>query len=153
METHREEIESGQLKVFFQDECHLLWGDVCGYVWGRTQERIAVPMTNERYKQTYYGAIDLQSHELLIQPYKKGESSSTIAFLKYLQSQYRESRIALIWDGASYHRSGEVKSYLHSVNQNLETQEWKVTCIRFALNAPEQNQARRCLAQRKTFCT
>jgi len=19
--------------VFFQDECHLLWGDLCGYVW------------------------------------------------------------------------------------------------------------------------
>ena len=139
MEAHREEIESGRLKVFFQDECHLLWGDVCGYVWGRTQERITVPMTNERYKQTYYGAIDLQSHELLIQPYNKGESSSTIAFLKYLQSQYTESRIALIWDGASYHRSSEVRSYLHSVNQNLETQEWKVTCIRFAPNAPEQN--------------
>ena len=86
-------------------------------------------MSNERYKQTYYGAIDLQSHELLIQPYKKGESSSTIAFLKYLQSQYPESRIALIWDGAQrvradrrkttgthsrpHHRSGEVKSYLY----------------------------------------
>ena len=156
METHREEIESGRLKVFFQDECHLVWGDVCGYVWGQTKERITVPMTNERYKQTYYGAIDLQSHELLVQPYKKGESSSTIAFLKYLQEQYPESRIALIWDGASYHRSGEVKSYLHSVNQGLETQEWKITCIRFARqrvagvppvvataevapNAPEQN--------------
>ena len=110
-------------------------------------------MTNERYKQTYYGAIELQSHELLVQPYKKGESSSTIAFLKYLQSQYPKSRIALIWDGASYHRSNEVKSYLHSVNQDLETQEWKVTCIRFAPNAPEQNQARRCLAQSKAFCT
>ena len=70
-------------------------------------------MTNERYKQTYDGAIELQSHELLVQPYKKGESSSTIALLKYLQSQYPESRIALIWDGASYHRSNEVKSYLH----------------------------------------
>ena len=112
-DIEQKEIESGRLKVFFQDECHLLWGDVCGYVWGRTKERITVPMTNERYKQTYYGAIDLKSHELLVQPYNKGESSSSIAFLKYLQEQYPKSRIALIWDGASYHRSGEVKSYLH----------------------------------------
>jgi hypothetical protein len=102
LEAHREEIESGRLKVFFQDECHLLWGDVCpkgyrfayGYVWGQTKERIGVPMTNERCKQTYYGAIDLQSHELLVQPHTKGESSSTIAFLKHLQSQYPQSRIA-----------------------------------------------------------
>jgi hypothetical protein len=45
----------GELVVFFQDECHLLWGDLCGYVWGKTSERIEVPMTNERQKQTYYG--------------------------------------------------------------------------------------------------
>lgn len=101
-------------------------------------------------------AIDLKTHELLIQPYQKGESQFTIAFLQYLQSQYPQSRIALIWDGASYHRSGEVKSYLDSVNQGLEPKNWKITCIRFARqrvagvppvvataevapNAPEQN--------------
>jgi hypothetical protein len=33
----------------------------------------------------------------------------------------------------------EVKSYLHSVNQDLEAEEWKITCLRFAPNAPEQN--------------
>ena len=32
LDAHRAEIELGKLKVFFQDECHLLWGDVCGYV-------------------------------------------------------------------------------------------------------------------------
>jgi transposase len=139
LEAHREEILNGELKVFFQDECHLLWGDICGYVWGKTKQRITVPITNEREKQTYYGAIDLQTHELLVQPYKKGESQFTIAFLQYLQSQYPQSRIALIWDGASYHRSKEVKSYLDSVNQGLEPHLWKITCIRFAPNAPEQN--------------
>ncbi len=45
----------------------------------------------------------------------------------------------MIWDGASYHRSGEVKSYLDSVNQGLEPKNWKITCIRFAPNAPEPN--------------
>ena len=29
------EIESGRLVVLFLDECHLCWGDVCGYGWGR----------------------------------------------------------------------------------------------------------------------
>ena len=33
LEIHRCEIASGALVVFFQDECHLLWGDLCGYVW------------------------------------------------------------------------------------------------------------------------
>ncbi|MGK7949944.1 MAG: transposase [Xenococcaceae cyanobacterium] len=102
-------------------------------------QRVTVPMTNEKQKQTYYGAIDLQTHELLVQPYQKGESQFTIAFLKYLQAQYPQSRIAVIWDGASYHRSKEVKSYLDSLNQGFEPKKWKITCIRFAPNAPEQN--------------
>jgi len=32
LEAHRAQIVSGQLVVFFVDECHLLWGDLCGYV-------------------------------------------------------------------------------------------------------------------------
>lgn len=129
----------------------MLWGDICGYVWGQTNQRITVPMTNEKQKQTYYGAIDLQTHELLVQPYQKGKSQFTIAFLKYLQAQYPQARIALIWDGASYHRSGEVKTYLDSVNQGLEPKEWKITCIRFAPNAPEQNPIEDIWLQAKRF--
>ena len=44
----KEEIENGQLVVLMEDESHLLWGDVCGYVWGREGEAIEVEMTNER---------------------------------------------------------------------------------------------------------
>jgi putative transposase len=36
---NQREIELGHLVVFFVDECHLLWGDVCGYVWGQTNIR------------------------------------------------------------------------------------------------------------------
>ena len=56
--NHRKEIESGLLRVLIIDECHLLWGDLSGYIWGKTDQEIAVPVVNERDKQTYYGAID-----------------------------------------------------------------------------------------------
>jgi len=49
------EIAAGKMSVFFLDECHLLWGDVCGYIWGKSNRRIEVPI--ERQKQTYYGAL------------------------------------------------------------------------------------------------
>ncbi len=32
LEKHREEIESEKLLIFFLDECHLIWGDICSYV-------------------------------------------------------------------------------------------------------------------------
>ena len=125
--------------VFFQDECHLLWGDLCGYVWGQTKARIAVPIVNERERQTYYGAVNFYTQQCLIQAAQAGNSEGTIAFLKYLLDQCPKSRIALIWDGATYHRSQEVRKYLEAVNQGLDESEWKITCIRFAPNDPKQN--------------
>jgi transposase len=116
--------------VLFEDECHLLWGDLCGYVWGKTNERIEVPIVNERSKLTYYGAVNLLTQQCLVQAYESGNSESTIAFLKYLLSQCPNSRIAVLWDGASYHCSIEVRAYLASVNQGFEESERKLTCIR-----------------------
>ena len=62
------------MSVFFLDECHLLWGDVCGYIWGKSNTRIEVPIVNEREKQTYYGALDYFNHEFLVQAYPRGNS-------------------------------------------------------------------------------
>jgi hypothetical protein len=87
LEKHREEIIAEKLVVFFADECHLLWGDICGYVWGKKQERIEIPIINEKERQTYYGAVNLYTQECVIQATSAGNSESTVAFLKYLQSQ------------------------------------------------------------------
>lgn len=142
---------SGQLVVFFQDECHLLWGDLCGYVWGKTSERIEVPITNERQKQTYYGVLNLLTRSFFIKAFEKGNSESTIAFLQALLAEHPQSRIALIWDGASHHRSQAVKDYLASVNQGLEESQWLITCIRFAPNDPGQNPVEDVWLQAKRF--
>lgn len=96
-------------------------------------------MTNERRKQTYYGAVNIYTQQCLVQATTAGNSESTIAFLKYLLAESSNSRIALIWDGASYHRSQEVKEYLKFVNQGLDEADWKITCLRFAPNDPQQN--------------
>ena len=105
MEAHRTQIESGELVVLFVDECHLLWGDVTGYVWGKTNQRIEVPVVNERQRQTYFGALNYHPGAFLVKAYPKGNSDSTTEFLKYLQVNYPEQRLAVFWDGASYHRS------------------------------------------------
>jgi transposase len=164
LEAHRSEIESGELIVFYQDECHLLWGDVCGYIWGKTKERVEVPMTNERERQTYFGAVNIATGQCLIQAHNKGDGEHTIQYLKYLISQCSNKRIALIWDGAKYHCSVEVKNFLSLVNNGLAESEWKITCLKFAPNDPTQNpiediwlQAKRwireCYHLCKTFAT
>lgn len=139
LQDWQKEISQGTLSVFIIDECHLLWGDICGYVWGRTDERVEVPMTNERYKQTYFGALDYQTKEFLVKPYEKADSEKTVEFLKYLQKKRPGQRIAVIWDGASYHKYDKMREYLEEINSQLSQSQWQVTCVLFAPHAPEQN--------------
>ena len=40
---------------------------------------------------------------------------------------------------ASYHRYAEMKKYLEEINKGLEEKDWKITCIFFEPDAPEQN--------------
>jgi transposase len=162
--ARRAKIESGKMVILFQDECHLLWGDVCGYVWGPRNERVEVPMTNERERQTYYGAVNLATGQCLVQPYARGNGEMTVEYLNYLISQLPDVQIVMIWDGAPDHRSGLVKTFLASVNQGLESEDWRVTCLQFAPNDPTQNPIediwlhakrwlRECYHQCKTFAS
>lgn len=137
--------------MLFVDECHLLWGDVTGYVWGQTKERIEVPIVNERQRQTYFGALNYSTHEFLVKAYERGNSESTIKFLNYLQQQHLGQRLALFWDGASYHRSQLIRTYLQLVNQGLAEDLWQITCTRLAPNAPEQNPVEDVWLQAKRF--
>jgi hypothetical protein len=47
------------------DECHLLWGDIYGYVWGKTDIRVEFFIKNEKIRPTYYGALDYKIKELI----------------------------------------------------------------------------------------
>jgi len=65
------------------DECHLLCGDLCGYIWEKSDRRIEIEMTNQKQRQTYYRALNYGNKELLVQPYKKEDSLNTISFLNF----------------------------------------------------------------------
>ena len=60
-------------------------------------------------------------------------------------------KIVIIWDGASYHRSQGMRNFLEEVNEGKEEEEWLVTCIRLAPNAPEQNPIEDVWLQGKEF--
>jgi hypothetical protein len=102
---HRFEIETGKLRVLLIDRCHLMWGDLSGYVWGKTDQEITVPAINERHKQTYYGAVDYVEGKLLFKAYDAGNSDSTIDYLQYLLTQSPDQRLLIFWDGATYLRN------------------------------------------------
>jgi transposase len=125
--------------VLYVDECHLVWGDVCGYVWGPSSARVTIPIVNQRERQSYYGAIDARTGELTVIPVQAGNTRWTLIFVEYLRQRYEGKQIIVCWDGASYHRSIELREYLENVNQGREPAEWEITCVQFAPNAPDQN--------------
>lgn len=45
----------------------------------------------------------------------------------------------------------EVRAFLNSVNQGLPVEQWKIHCIRFAPNCPEQNPIEDVWLQAKTW--
>ena len=122
-----------------EDECHLLWGDTLGYVWGKTNERNSIPITNEKLRQTYYGAVNIMTGDCYVSPYERGNGKYTIEYINYLRKTLNNKKILILWDGASYHKSNEMKDYLAQLNNGLTSENWEVTLELFAPNAPEQN--------------
>lgn len=140
------------MRVLFLDECHLLWGDVSGYGWSRRQKRVDVAVKSLKERQTYYGALDYLTKRFVAQEYGAGNENNTVAFLEYLQSLYgKDTRLVIIWDGVIYHRSAVVQQFLAQLNGGLAPEHWKITCIRLAPNAPEQNPVEDVWLQAKQF--
>jgi len=139
MGDNQSKIESGEKVVLFVDESHLCWGDTCGYVWGRSDSRIEIPITNSKERQTYYGALNYHTKEFILEEYDAGNGENTKKFMELLQNKYSGKQITLIWDGASYHRCEIIKSFLASVNDGKPKDEWPLTCILFAPHDPRQN--------------
>ncbi|WP_430688095.1 IS630 family transposase [Leptolyngbya sp. AN03gr2] len=152
MSQWRSEIASGHVRVLFLDECHLVWGDVSGYAWSRRNQRVDVPIASTRERQTYYGALDYLTKQVVVQEYSAGNEVNTVAFLKYLQSCYDPStRLIIVWDGVNYHRSAMMQEFLAQVNAGLSSEQWNITCVRLAPRAPEQNPIEDVWLQAKQF--
>ena len=121
-------------------------GDVCGYLWGMRNHSREIPLLNEREKQTYYGAVNYLTKQLVLREYATANSENTVAFLKNLQSLNSEARHLIIWDGASYHKYKEMKAYLEEINQGKERDEWPLTCVLESSQCSGAESSRRYLA-------
>lgn len=97
----------------FVDECHLVWNDICGYIWGKTDIRIEVPMKNEKQRPTYYGALNSQTGRVIMKAYPQGNTANTIKFIDSLKVEYSNTKLVIIWDGVADHNRQEFREYQH----------------------------------------
>ena len=107
--------------------------------WGKRNTPLVVPMTNERERQTYYGALNLLTQEFHLYEASAGNGGNTVADIRWCQTLYPAKQLGFLWDGASSHRGEEMQKFLVRETVALAEADWQVTCIRFAPNAPDQN--------------
>ena len=148
--AHQDALERGERVLLFQDECFLLWGDVCGYAWGKRNARVTVPVGNLKARQTFYGGINATSGEMHVATYPKAESAATTDFLTELMYRYPTAKLTICWDNARWHRGEEVCRFLETVNAGLAPEDWRITLIAFAPHDPEQNPIEEVWHQGKT---
>jgi len=91
---------------------------------------LEVPVTNE-HKNLLWSPQCLVSQKFFVKAFDKNSESTLAAYKPYWLESWLS--IALIWDGASYHRSGGVKDYLAlSQSKSLQESSERITCIQFA---------------------
>ena len=135
----RKSIDNEDIIVLVQDECHLLWKDALGYVWGKKCERIEIPIKNEKERQTYFGCANLVDGEAMVKKYNTGNSENSVLFLKEVLRKYQGKQIILLWDRATYHTGNAVKIFLKELNDGLEKKDWKLRLELLPVAAPEEN--------------
>jgi transposase len=136
---HCDRIACGDVIVYFVDECHVLGDTTVGYGWAPSDQRVTVLVPNNHDRQTYFGALQMLTGELVLAAYPRANGDTTVAFMHRLRNKHPGKQLLILWDNVSYHYQGEMKEFLADVNAFLEPHEWIVTCIRFAPHASEQN--------------
>ena len=137
--THRTALERQARVLLFLDACFLLWGDLCGYAWGKRGARLTLPIGNPKQRQAFYGALDAHTGEMHVLPSPKAESAATTDFLTELLHRYPTAKITICWDNARWHRGAEVTHFLANLNAGHASDAWPLTLIAFAPHDPEQN--------------
>ena len=126
--------------MLFVDECHLVWGDARGYVWGPRGKRIVLPIKNIRTRQTYYGALNLVTGWPILWKAERGCKEQTVAFLAYLRQVFQGRRLIIVWDRASYHTAKLVEDYVQQLpGLGGLKEERPIECVLFAAREPAQN--------------
>jgi transposase len=133
------DINTEKVAVYAIDEVHLLEGDLISHLWGDSKNRLSIPIINEKNRQTYYGALNLMTKELILGEYQKGNGESTVDFLRKLIQKNPYQKILIFWDGAAYHKGELMREFLRELNADLSQKDWTVTCHLFAPYAPEEN--------------
>lgn len=86
-------------------------------VWYRQGEEPIIEAKRKGESTNFYGALNMKNGKCAAMETNKQNSQTTIEFLKKLLKIYQHRKIFLIWDGAGWHKSKEIRKFLSETNQ------------------------------------
>lgn len=135
---HLKETKAQGDKIFFIDGVHPHYNSMPAYSWiekGTTKE---LPTNTGRERINLNGALDTETHEIILREDQSINAQSTIELLKELQRRNPQaSTLYVIADNARYYRAKAVREYLkdspvqllflppYSPNLNLIERVWR----------------------------
>ena len=99
--THQDGLDCGERVLLFLDACVLLWGDCCGYAWGKRNTRVTIPIGNPKERQVFYGGIDARTGEMLWISVSQGGKYANTDVLTELLFRSPEANLTICWDNAN----------------------------------------------------
>lgn len=106
--------------VLFMDAVHPEHNALAGYGWIKRGEIKALKTNSGRQRINLHGAINAETHEVIVIESDTINKDSTINLLTQIEQKYPlASSIKVILDNARYHYSKEVKQYIQSSKIDL----------------------------------
>lgn len=86
-------------------------------VWYQRGREPIIEAKRKGESQNFYGALDMRTGKCSAMATDGQNSQTTIKFLKKLLKIYQNKKIFLIWDGAGWHKSKEIREFLSKTNK------------------------------------
>lgn len=83
-------------------------------VWYFRNKQPIIEAKRKGQSQNFYGALNMKTGKCAAIATDKQNGKITVNFLKKLINIYKDKKIFLIWDGASWHKSKEVREFLRT---------------------------------------
>lgn len=104
-------------------------------VWYQQGQEPIIEAKRKGESINFYGALNMKTGQCSAGKTDRQNSQTTIKFLKKLLKIYQNKKIFLIWDGAGWHKSKEIRQFLSETNRSKT----KLELFNFPPYTPEFN--------------
>jgi len=112
----------GKEQIVYVDEAHIHLDTDEGYGWTVKGQRAWISSSSPGLaKVSFYGVYFYNQGKVQILPFERANGDNTLIVLKKIKENFAPNdKITLIWDGAPYHRSAQVKQAAQDLGIRIE---------------------------------